>query len=170
MKYPVLLGVLAIGLWSQVAMAQTFDLTLTATGPSVPPSGVGSVTVDTVPPGTNGTGIYTQGPVGNDLLTMSFTLGTDTFDLSDLVSPNTGMVQFGASGNVTDIAYFGLLGDGDSLLINGLTYTDTGASGAIVSMGTISSAVTPMPEPATMGILAVGLAGLTALRRRHRLG
>jgi hypothetical protein len=159
---PALFSALAIGFLPHAAAADSYNLSLTATGPSSPPLGTGSFSIDTPPPGLFGAGIYLEGVVGSNLLSLSFTLGADTFDLSDEFAP--ALVEFDGGGNVSSISYLGLSG-GALLSVSGLSYNLTG--GSVASTGTITASV--VPEPASMTVLAAGLIGLAALHRRRSI-
>jgi hypothetical protein len=157
----LLLGALAIGCLARPALAQvTYDLTLDGQG-GTPASGTGIITIDTAPPGNNTSGVYLESLPGNDLLSMSFTLGADTFDLGNELAPSD--VVFDTSGDLLSISYNGT-DNGDLLSITGLSYQDIGANALTVN-GAVS--LTAVPEPASMAMLGAGLLTLSALRRRR---
>ena len=95
---------------------------------------------------------------------MSFTLGGDTFDLSNEFAPGQADVQFDQSGDLLGITYSGM-DNGDILSINGLGYQDVGANAATFA-GTVG--ITAVPEPASVAMLGAGLLTLSALRRRRK--
>jgi hypothetical protein len=163
-----IIGLVIIGASAPASAQQTYDLNLLATGPSNPPTGTGSFTIDALPPGANLTGLFLQGPPGsgtsgNELTSMSFDFAGEIFDFSTEVVPGSATVLFDSSGNLSRIGYLGTDGHGDTLTINNLDYFVSGPN--LNSLGTITAAV---PEPASMALITAALVGMVAVRRRRR--
>jgi hypothetical protein len=164
-----LIGLIMIGVSAQASAQQTYDLTLQATGPSNPPTGTGSFTIDVLPPGTLG-GLFLEGPPsgpgspGSELTDMSFDFGGNIFDLSSENVPGSASAQFDSSGDLISIGYLGTDSSGDVLSINGLDYDLQGTS--VSSIGTITAAA--VPEPTSMTLMTVALVGMVAVRRRRQ--
>ena len=160
-----LISLIMIGVGGQATAQQTYDLTLQA--------GTGSFTIDVPPPGTH-IGLFLQaspggGTPGNELTAMSFDLGGDIFDFSNEDVPGSASVQFDSSGDVTSISYLGT-DNGDTLTVqpNNINGVDFSLGGTHNSSGTVTAALV-VPEPASMGLMMVALAGMAAARRRRQV-
>jgi hypothetical protein len=109
-------------------------------------------------------------------LTLTFAMGQSAvaFDLSSLFSSNTAIIDvYGASGlmGVYDVAaansgsgdFFGISDTVDitSVVISGEV------GGSSIDIGNVSFEATPVPEPASLALLAVGLVGLTLVARQR---
>jgi hypothetical protein len=161
-----LAGLIIVAASAPATAQQTYDLNLLATGPTNPPTGTGTFTIDVLPPGLDSTGVFLQGPpgigvAGNELTAMSFDLAGVTFDFVSEPAP-IASVQFDSSGNLTSIGYFGSDGSGDTLSITGLAYIVSGPN--LDSVGIITAAI---PEPASMGLMTAALLGIVGVRRRR---
>jgi hypothetical protein len=168
-----LISLIIIGASGQATAQLTYDLTLQG--------GTGSFTIDAPPPGVNLTGVFLEaaggGTAGNELTAMSFDFGGDIFDLSNENSLGTASVRFDpSSGDLTSIVYLGT-GNGETLDVkpismNGVEFSlapsSTSGSSGFSSSGTVTAALV-VPEPASMGLMMVALAGMAAARRRRQV-
>jgi len=163
-------GLIVVAASAPAAAQQTYDLTLQATGPFMPPTGTGSFTIDALPPGLDLTGVFLQGPPGtgspgNELTAMSFDFDGDIFNFSNEAAPGSAVVRFDTtSGDLTSIFYVGTDSSGDTLSINGLSYQLLGTN--FSSIGVITASA--VPEPASMTLITAALFGIVAVRRLRR--
>jgi hypothetical protein len=146
------------------AADQTFNLTGVATDGGAITGGSGSFTIDTALPTAPGGDIFSSDSTqGGGLLSFNFVIDSQTYSLANESVPGTSFVQIDA-GALTDAGYLGSITGSDALTISGATYFYAGTADN-TSLGTLSAALA-VPEPASMAILAAGLAGMALVRRR----
>lgn len=106
---------------------------------------------------------------GSNLMpdTFSFTDGTATYGLGDLVAPSFSSVTTDATGALEAFTFLAMNGS------NALAFTYDGLIPANSGYGSSNGPTASgpgsvnVPEPATLGVLAVGIVGLAGLRRRR---
>lgn len=140
----------------------TYNLTLTNVIGNLS-GGIGSFTIDDSPSGIFDT-FFQNGAPGSDLTALSFTIGGNTFDLTDSVG--TASVNF-FLGNVASINYLGFLNGNLSIsLASGLLgYTYTDVFGHQLSTGYIT-ATQATPEPSTLLLFGTGAIAFAAFGAR----
>lgn len=121
--------------------------------------------------------------VGDEFLTLddglevSFTIGTRTFSTEDDLAEEFPLLEI-TNGEVTFLDFFGeLFGSSFELVADLRTASDpnwravdyvSDPEFALVVGGTLSATRVPVPEPATLSLLAMGFVSLLASRIRRR--
>jgi hypothetical protein len=172
-------GLLPLAAGLAHASAETFDWSIT--GPSSDLGGVvytGSGTLVTsntsVPGGVGNTqsGYLVTGITGTldgsaitGLLPVGTFAGNDNlvFPISSSLLDPSGLAFTTKSG--IDVDLFGFYEPGSTDVTSGYNYAET-ASPSGFGVGTFTLTEAPVPEPASMALLAAGLCGLPVIRRR----
>ena len=112
---------------------------------------------------------FTGLPAGSTALSM-FTVSDDNFGTGETVRYNGGADHGPLDGNLGNVA--SLLQFSDTALAGSNSLTVTSSQdhfGWIASASVVTTSVTPVPEPASLGLITMGaLSGFVVVRRRQR--
>jgi hypothetical protein len=161
-------------------LGSTYDASLSQTGSVtiLGAPGPGPYTVGTGTPGfcigpANGCAIHSglsgQADATDQQVTLSFSGSTDassgtfTLVLDNFSTPITGLTHVSGSLDVGSLASFSSTSDSMTFVFSDVAAGSFGALGGVDIVFDVTSA----PEPASMALLGVGLAGLGMIRRRR---